>query len=443
MIEKQKTIRGEVTLSGVGLHTGTHTTVRLKPAPENSGITFIRVDLHGKPTIKVCPENVALNPQMPRCTGIGKEDVAIYTVEHLMSVLCGLGIDNLIIEINGNELPGLDGSGIEFLKAIKKAGVVEQNAERKFIKIKEPIGVSYNGSAIYIMPGDEFKVSYTLNYDHPFLQTQFFSTKLNEQIFETDIAPCRTFCLEEETKLLQSSNLGKGANFDNTLVVGKQGVIKNKVRFTNEFARHKVLDLIGDLFLLGKPIQGEIFAIKSGHTLNLQLLKKIYKQGGHAEIPSFLPAHKLGDEKTLDINQIMRILPHRYPFLLLDRIVDLEKGKRAVAIKNVTINDNFFEGHFPTRPIMPGVLMVEALAQAAGIVALTHENHFKQLALFMGADGVKFRKMVLPGDQLFLEVEIVRDRSKTAVFRGQAKVNGEVVTEADILISFVEASFLD
>ena len=221
------------------------------------------------------------------------------------------------------------------------------------------------------------------------------------------------------------------------------GVIKNKVRFANEFARHKVLDLIGDLFLLGKQIRGQVFAIKSGHTLNLQLLKKISKQAGADENRSFLPTYRLGNEKALDVNQIMKILPHRYPFLMIDRIAELEKGKRAIGIKNVTVTDNFFEGHFPTRPIMPGVLMVEALAQTAGVVALTHENHHNQLALFMGADNVKFRKMVCPGDQLTLQVEVVRDRSRTAVFRGQAKVNGEVVTEADILISFTDSSFLD
>ena len=443
MSEKQKTIQKEISLNGIGLHTGNHTTVRFKPSKENSGICFIRTDLAGSPVIQVNPENVASSPSVPRCTAIGKGETAIYTIEHLMSVLCGLGIDNLTIEINGNELPGLDGSGIEFLRAIKKVGLVEQMVERSFIKIKEPIGVSSNGAAIYIVPAEEFKVSYTLNYNHPFLQTQFFSTKVDTQIFETDIAPCRTFCLEEETQQLRSNNLGKGANFENTLVVGKLGVIQNQVRFPNEFARHKVLDLIGDLFLLGKPIQGEVFAVKSGHTLNLQLLKKIYSQTDSGQIRRFSPEYSLGSEKSLDIGQIMRILPHRYPFLLVDRVVELEKGKRALGIKNVTVNDTFFEGHFPTRPIMPGVLIVEALAQVSGIVAITQESHDKQLALFMGADNVKFRKMVVPGDQLILEVEITRDRAKTAVFCGQAKVNGEVVTEADILLSFTNSSFLD
>src|SRR3989338_6232578 len=392
MSEKQKTINQEFPISGNGLHTGHKVNLRFKPAAEDTGICFIRTDLPGSPIIKADYSNIVLGGQIPRCTSIGRDKIIIHTIEHLMSVLCGLGIDNLTVEINGNELPGLDGSGIEFLRIIKKAGILEQNAERKFIKIKEPIGVSHNGAAIYIMPEEEFKVSYTLSYDHPFLQTQFFSTKVDPSIFEKDIAPCRTFCLEEDIPALRAHQFGKGANAENTLIVGKNGVVDNQVRFNNEFARHKVLDLIGDLFLLGRPIRGEVFAIKSGHALNLQLLKKIYKQVGDGQTHSFLPAHTLGSEKTLDVSQIMRILPHRYPFLMLDRIAELEKGKRAVAIKNVTINDNFFEGHFPTRPIMPGVLIVEALAQAAGIVALTHENHFNQLALFMGADGVKFRK---------------------------------------------------
>lgn len=443
MDEKQKTIQHEFTLSGVGLHTGSQTTVRFKPAAENSGISFVRTDRPGAPVIKAIPENIFLEPDMPRCTAIGKGEEVLYTIEHVMSVLCGLGIDNAVIEINGNELPGLDGSGIEYLRAIKKAGILEQNAPRQYVQIKEPMGVSYNDSAIYIVPDPEFKISYTLNYNHAYLKTQFFSTKVDAKIFEDHIAPCRTFCLEEEIPALRARQFGKGANSENTLIVGKNGIVDNKVRFPDEFARHKVLDLIGDLFLLGKPIRGQIFAIKSGHALNLQLLKKIYKQVAVAESQRFTPSYDLAKGTALNVNQIMKILPHRYPFLMVDRVVELDPGKRAVGIKNVTINDNFFEGHFPTRPVMPGVLMVEALAQVGGIIVLTHENHRNQLALFMGADNVKFRKLVTPGDQLILEVDLVRDRSKTAVVHGVVKVNGEIVTEADVLMAFTDPSFLD
>jgi len=442
MIEKQKTIQHETAVSGVGLHTGAKTTVRLKPAGAGSGISFVRVDLPGSPVIRACPENVISQPQVPRCTVIGKDNVSIQTVEHLMSVLWGLGIDNLVVEIDGDELPGLDGSGRDYLALIKKAGVKEQDAPRKYIEIKEPIAVDHNGSALLIVPSTDFKVAYSLNYNHGYLKSQYFAAVLDGETFEKEIASCRTFCLEEEAKELQANGLGKGANFDNTLVVGKKGVIRNKLRFENEFARHKVLDLIGDLYLLGLPLRGHVFAVKSGHQLNIALIKKIFQQMKRYEQKGFIPASPPEGKTQLNIQEIMKVLPHRYPFLLVDRIIELEKGKRAVGIKNVTINDGFFRGHFPTRPIMPGVLMVEAMAQTGGVLVLTNEDHQGKLALFMGADNVKFRKLVEPGDQLRFEVELVRGRSRTASLRGVTKVNEEVVAEADLLFSFTDAEFL-
>ena len=440
---KQRTIQDEIVISGAGLHTGNPVTLRLKPAEERSDISFIRVDLPDRPVIKTVFENIVMDEAMPRCSSLRKGTAIIHTVEHLMSTLCGLGIDNVTIEIDSNELPGLDGSGLEFLKAIKKVGIKEQAADKEYIDIYEPIGVSSNGASVFLVPDKEFKISYTLDYDHPLLRSQFFSTIVNSDIFETQIAPCRTFCLEKETQQLRRSGLGKGANFNNTLVVGDKGVINNQTRFPDEFARHKVLDFIGDLYLLGKPIRGQVFATKSGHQLNMLLLKKIFKQKREYENSRFIPQYELKEEAPLHIGQIMKILPHRYPFLLVDRIVRLEKGKRIVGIKNVTINENFFQGHFPTRPIMPGVLIVEALAQIGGVLVLTNEIHHAKVALFMAADKVKFRRLVEPGEQLILEVEIIRDRSRTAFLRGQAKVAGEVATEVEMLFSFTDASFLD
>ena len=444
MSDRQKTIKQEIEFKGVGLHTGNEVFIRLKPAGENKGITFVRVDLPESPRIKVCLENIAsVDTRAPRCTSLGKGESVIHTVEHVMSAVYGLGIDNLIIDISGNEIPGLDGRSREFFEKIKEAGVVEQTAPKDYIDIKEPTSVNNNGASILIVPDNELKISYALDYNHPFLQAQFFKTTVNSEIFEREIAPSRTFCLEDEAQQLLSSGLGKGANYENTLVVGKDGVIKNKVRFPDEFARHKVLDLIGDLYLLGRPVRGQIFAFKSGHYLNIQLLKKISAQETANKKRAFVPNYDIGDKKELDIHQIMQILPHRYPFLLVDRIVELERGKRAVGIKNVTINEDFFNGHFPSRPIMPGVLMIEALAQTAGILVLTNEEHRGKLALFMATDKVKFRKLVGPGEQLVLEVEMVRDRSRTALLHGKAKVNGEVATEADIMLSFTDASFWD
>lgn len=441
-MEKQRTIKSNVSLAGAGLHTGNAVKITLKPAADSEGITFVRTDLPGRPAIRADISSVVVDQDLGRCTALRSNGATIYTVEHLMSVLSGLGIDNLTVEIDNNELPALDGSGKIFMEAVEKAGVQEQSSPRRYFEVKESIGVQGQDSCIYIGPADEFKISYTLDYAHPLLRSQFLSTRVDADIFRREIAPCRTFCLEKEAEELKSRGLGKGANYENTLVVGDKGVIKNQVRFKDEFARHKVLDIIGDLYLLGAPLRGQIFAVKSGHRLNFELLKKIHKQRTDYEKKGFMPQYDWGDKKQYDVQDIMKILPHRYPFLLVDRVVELEKGKRAIGIKNVTINDNFFEGHFPTRPVMPGVLMVEAMAQAAGVVVLTNEEHRGKLAFFMSADKVKFRKVVTPGDQLLMEVEVVSDKSRTAKICAQAKVGDEIVAEAEMLFSFTDASYL-
>lgn len=443
MAEQQKTIKNEFTLSGIGLHTGCKVTMRCLPAPAGSGISFIRVDAPHRPVIHVDPSNMHIDTGIPRCTSIGKDDMVIHTVEHFMSVLCGIGISNLTVEIDAFELPGLDGSGLDFLKAIKNAGIVEQGLLLQHFDIVEPVGVELNGCSIYVTPAPELKISYVLDYDNPLLRSQFFSTTITPEIFEQEIAPSRTFCLESEAEELKKTGLGKGASYDNTLVVGKNGVIKNTVRFSNEFARHKVLDFIGDLYLLGMRIRGHVFAVKSGHTLNMQLLKKIHEQQQRSQKKTSLAHFELGNRKEIDITGIMQILPHRYPFLLVDRVVDIECGKRGVGIKNVTINDNFFQGHFPSRPVMPGVLMVEAMAQTAGVVILTSEAHRGKVAFFLAVDKVKFRKVVVPGDQLIMEVNVIRDRPRTAQVSAVARLGDEVVAEAEMMFSFTDASYLD
>ncbi|MBI5415429.1 MAG: UDP-3-O-[3-hydroxymyristoyl] N-acetylglucosamine deacetylase [Candidatus Omnitrophica bacterium] len=443
MFNQQKTIEKEFFLAGVGLHTGCAARMICKPAGANAGIRFVRVDLPGRPVIAVDPSNIHIDTGIPRCTTIGKGEAAIHTVEHFMSVLCGLGITNLTVEVDAVELPGLDGSGRDFLKAIQEAGIAEQGVEAPYLEIAEPLGVELNGCAIYITPAPDFKVSYVLDYDHPFLRAQFFSATIDAKTFQEAIAPARTFCLQNEAEELRNRGLGKGANYDNTLVVGEKGVIKNTVRFPDEFARHKVLDFIGDLYLLGMPIRGHVFAVKSGHTLNIQLLKKIYQQKEKLQKKSRRPVFELGGNREIDIAGIMRILPHRYPFLLVDRVIEIEKGRKGVGIKNVTINDNFFQGHFPARPVMPGVLMVEAMAQTAGVVILTNEVHHGKVAFFLAVDKVKFRRVVGPGDQLVMEVEVVRDRPKTAQVRALARVDGEIAAEAEMVFSFTDASYLD
>ncbi|HLF18244.1 MAG TPA: UDP-3-O-acyl-N-acetylglucosamine deacetylase [Candidatus Omnitrophota bacterium] len=440
---KKRTIKKEFSLSGVGLHTGEKATLTFKPGGIHEGIKFIRVDLPGHPVIKAEADSIVYQGGPPRCTSIGDAKASIHTVEHLMSVLAGLGIDNIIIEIDKREVPGLDGSGADFLKAFKEAGLLAQEEEREIFTVKEPVGVRQNGASLYIFPSEHFEVTYTLDYNHPFLRSQVFSSVINEAIFEKEIAPCRTFCLEKEAQELKKQNLGRGATFKNTLVVGDKGVIDNKLRFDNEFARHKVLDFIGDLYLLGIPIVGSVFAVRSGHYLNIQLLKRVVEQKKWYEHKGIVPGYNVKGKKEYDIDDIMKILPHRYPFLLVDRVIEIERGKRAIGVKNVTINDSFFQGHFPTRPVMPGVMMIEAMAQTAGVVVLTNEVHYGKVAFFMAVDNVKFRKVVVPGDQLMMEVEVVKDKAKIAQIHAVSKVGDEVVAEADMVFSFTDSSYLD
>ncbi|HNW39103.1 MAG TPA: UDP-3-O-acyl-N-acetylglucosamine deacetylase [Candidatus Omnitrophota bacterium] len=430
-MDNQKTIANEVTLKGVGIHTGNKANVTFKPAEVDSGVTFIRMDVPGAPRIKADVGSLLLAPKFSRRSSIGNEQAEVQTIEHLMAALSSLGIDNIDIQIDNNEVPGLDGSAMNFVEALEKAGLKQQEKPKYVYAIKEPICIQEGASSITILPDKEFKISYTLNYDHPLLSAQFLEISVNAEVFKTSLAPARTFCLESEASQLQNQGLGLGANYENTLVVGKTGVVKNKLRFQDEFVRHKILDLIGDLYLAGGPFCGHVVALKSGHSLNLKIAQKIYEQRLKTQGAA-------GSPEVLDVNQIMKIIPHRQPFLFVDRVTILEKGKRATGIKNVTINDYFFKGHFPGRPVMPGVLIVEAMAQVGGVMMLASEENKGKLAFFLSIDNVKFRKPVIPGDQLVLEVEAIKVKSKTGQVRGRALVDGKVVTEADFVCALVE-----
>jgi len=438
-MSKQKTIKEEINLKGIGLHTGSQTIVTFKPAGVDSGINFIRTDLPARPVIKASVDSVSSFSRSPRRTCIGREGCEIQTIEHLMAALAGLGIDNINIEIDNSELPGLDGSSLGYIQLLEKSGIVEQEKERQCYSIREPIFVEEDGTSLIVLPARIFKVSYTLSYDHPLLKAEFMEIEIDSDTFRKELVSARTFCLEGEAEELRRKGFGKGANYENTLVVGKDGVINNKLRFPDEFIRHKILDLTGDLGLLGQPIKGHIIALRSGHSLNLKLVKRIFEQKqkhGLAGVGNigYIPE---GNE-TLDVETIMKILPHREPFLFVDRVVHLEQGKRAVGIKNVTINDYFFKGHFPGKPVMPGVLIVEALAQVGGVMMLAPQENRGKLAFFMAINNVKFRKTVVPGDQLVLEVEAVRIKSKTGQVHGKALVEGKIVAEADLIFALVE-----
>lgn len=351
----------------------------------------------------------------------------------------GLGIDNMVIEIDGGECPGLDGSSLPFCEVLKKAGVQELSEPKNILRIREPIYISENGTHLIALPYDGLKISYTLDYPLTPLKSQFASFVIDPDTYLKEISPARTFCLEEEVEKLQALGLGKGSDYSNTVVIGTNGIINNTLRFDNEPVRHKILDLIGDLALLGCNLKTHIIGIRSGHAINTQFVRKLKDLPKRDRIGAIQPpSDQVAFGDVLETEDIKKIIPHRYPFLLVDRIIELVEGKRAIGIKNVTSNEWFFVGHFPNRPVMPGVLIVEAMAQVAGVLMLSKKENKGKLAYFMSIDKVKFRKAVIPGNQLILQVEVVKSRRKVAQIHSRALVNEKLVAEADLMSALVE-----
>ena len=456
----QKTIKKKVSLKGVGLHTGVNSLVNFKPAKENTGIRFKRLDLEGCPEILADIDHVI---DISRGTSIGQEGFRIHTVEHILAAVTGLQIDNILIELTEKEPPVMDGSAKPFVDVLLKSGIKEQKVRRKELIIDRPISYieSDRGVEIHILPADSFSITFTTDYTYSSLGSSTCSLYSLENNFINEFAPARTFCFFSEIEELHSLDLIKGGSLDNALVfldrkvenkelkklkkifniksdiyISKNGLLNGKkLRFSNEPVRHKALDLLGDLALLGIAIKGHIIATKSGHAANVEFVKKI-KTSYRKKIQS---QNSLDSFDSFNIQSILKIMPHRYPFLLVDRILSVKPSEEVKAMKNVTYNEPFFQGHFPEQPIMPGVLILEAMAQAGGFLILNSiPNPETKLIYFSGINKSRFKKTVVPGDQIFFEARLAKFRMGTCKILANAKVNGEIVCEAEILASVVD-----
>jgi UDP-3-O-[3-hydroxymyristoyl] N-acetylglucosamine deacetylase/3-hydroxyacyl-[acyl-carrier-protein] dehydratase len=442
----QKTLRGTARVRGIGLHTGADVRVEIVPSAVDTGIVFVRTDLPGNPRVAASLENLG---RRPRRTALVDGEVEVHTVEHLLATFCAMGIQNAEVRLDGPELPGLDGSALGYYEALQAAGVEEQDRPAREIRLGVPVGVCEDGaSATALARADGLRVSYTLDYDSPLVATQYLSVDLDEQTFAREIAPARTFVLLSEVEALRAAGLGKGASTRNTLVVGPEGILENELRFADEFVRHKILDLIGDLYLTASAVSAEVVAARSGHSLNVKLAKAIVDAAAGAsassrEAPS--SPSSSGDAETaaargvLESRDIEKILPHRYPFLLVDRVLDVVPGRFARGVKCVSVNEGFFRGHFPGLPVMPGALVVEAMAQLGGILLKSDEKNRECEAYLVSLDGVKFRRPVVPGDRLVLEAEIKRMKPRSAHVSTRALVEGALVSEAEIRYALIPA----
>ena len=450
----QQTLAGQASFSGIGLHSGNKVNMTFLPAPPNHGIRFRRVDLDGQPEIDAAVENVS---ETNRSTTLSKGSVKLHTVEHVLAAFSGLGIDNAIVELDANEPPIADGSSNQFCQMIEEAGSIAQDEQQGMHQLEAPIELQSGETQMMAFPHDRLKITCTSAGENGRF-TQLFSVELNPDTWRNDISRARTFCYYEEIEHLYKNGMIKGGSLENAVVIRDDAVLTNEpLRYTNEFVRHKILDIIGDLALLGKPVGAHIVAVRPSHTANCEMARRILsqmrkpKQAAETFAPppeKDRPAKVAVEERAresivqdgaiLDVNQIMRVLPHRFPFLMVDRVISIE-GNHIVAQKNISINEPYFEGHFPNHPIMPGVLQLEAIAQVAGILMLKKAENIGKLAYFMAAENVKWRKPVLPGDVLTIDVELTKSRGKIGKAIGKCLVDGEEVSEALVTFMLVDA----
>ena len=449
---KKNTIKGSFSLCGKGLHTGLNLTVTFNPAAENTGYKIQRIDLEGMPIIEAVAENVV---DTQRGTVLGKGDIRVSTVEHALSALYAMGIDNCLIQVNGPEFPILDGSAIQYVEKINEVGIQEQNAPKDYYIIRKKIEVKdeETGSCITILPDEEFSITAMCSFESKFINSQF-ATIENMDIFSTEIASARTFVFVRDIVPLLQAGLIKGGDMDNAIVIyeneqsqenidklcdylgvphmdaTKLGYLQHKpLKWENECTRHKLLDIIGDMALIGKPLKGRIIATRPGHTINNKFARLMRQEIRKHEIQA--PIYDPNQEPVLDVNRIREVLPHRYPMQLVDKVISIS-GTTIVGIKNVTSNEPFFQGHFPEEPVMPGVLMIEAMSQCGGLLVLnTLDDPEKYSTYFLKIDNVKYRKKVVPGDTLIFKVELLAPvRHGISSMQGYIFVGDTLVAEA-------------
>ncbi len=426
MSVRQRTIAGEASFEGTGLHTGEPARLRFLPAGTDRGVRFIRADLAGHPEIEARLDHVV---STDRGTTLGVGDVRVNTVEHLLAAVGALRIDNVDIEIEGPEVPIGDGSFRPFFETLSRAGVVEQDSPATELVVVEPVSANGDGGAAYAaVPAETYRVSATIEFDHPLVRRQFGSFDVTADEFAKEIAPARTFGFLRDAEALRARGLARGVTLDNTIVLDDNGLAGGELRFPDEFVRHKIGDVVGDLVLLGRRVRGHIIADRPSHQGNLALARALADR-----------ARQEQRAPIVDITRIMQHLPHRYPMLLVDRIVEFEPGKRIVGIKNVTINEPFFQGHYPGHPVMSGVLIIESMAQVGGLLLMDAvENPENKVVYFMTLDNVKWRRPVTPGDQIRFELEMLQFRRHVCRMKGVGFVEGQIVAEAEMMARIVE-----
>ncbi len=424
MSEHRRSPGGVVELSGTGLHTGADATVRIGPLEDGQGVVFQRVDLPGRPSILACVDNVI---QVDRRTELGSGDVSVATVEHLLAAIAAHRLDDVLVQVNGPEIPIMDGSARPFFEALAKTGARTSGGRRTRYRILSPFMVTEGDASYIVAPRDSLRLTVTIDWDHPVIGKQAGCFEVTPENFATSLAAARTFGFKSEVGELRERNLAQGVEKGTVIILSEEGVVGTELIWPDEFVRHKAVDLLGDIALLNGAFTGDVVAHRPNHKGNVALVRAIRRAAG-LKIPPIM-----------GVQEILGVIPHRYPMLLVDRIVELEEGKRIVGIKNVTINEPFFQGHFPEHPIMPGVLIIEAMGQVGGMLLMgSIEKPQEKVVYFMGINDVKFRRPVVPGDQLRFELEMIHFRGRNCQMRGVAYVDGDRVAEAEMMARLID-----